>query len=154
MLRTSFILGGVAIVLFTVTAFLYNFGRPVKTDKAVLTLKGRSFDVEIAATMTARNQGLSGRSSLAENSAMLFVFDRVGSYGFWMKDMNFPLDLLWFRGNTLVGITKNVQPEPGKTIVGLKVYYPPETIDRVLEINAGLSDRYGFAAGDTYQLSQ
>ena len=49
--------------------------------------------VELAITPEARAQGLSGRPSLSENEGVLFVFDKPDKYSFWMKNMNFPLDI-------------------------------------------------------------
>ena len=40
-----------------------------------------------------KRKGLSGR--VETNDEMLFVFEREDYYGFWMKDMNFPIDIAW-----------------------------------------------------------
>jgi uncharacterized membrane protein (UPF0127 family) len=85
---------------------------------------------------------------MPEQYGMLFLFDTPGSYGFWMKDMQFPIDILWIRGWRLVGFTEEVPTEPGKPPSELSIYYPPEEVDRVLEVNAGVSKRFGFKEGD------
>ena len=48
-----------------------------------------------------RSQGLSGRPNLAAGTGMLFVFEQAGSYAFWMKDMRFPLDMVWIDAQCL-----------------------------------------------------
>lgn len=105
--------------------------------------------VEIVKTEVTRAQGLSGRKSLLEESGMLFVFDQPDFYYFWMKGMNFPIDIVWLDKNyQIIDITKNLPPES----------YPAQVTNKtpaqfVLEINGGLADKYGLKIGDkfTYQ---
>lgn len=71
----------------------------------------RCFDVELAATSIEQTRGLSNRTTLPENNGMLFVFPSEGVYRFWMKDMLFPLDIVWIAQNgTVVHIEKNAPP--------------------------------------------
>lgn len=67
----------------------------VYRDDATVRLGGASFKTEIAATRAERDRGLSGRSCIAADRAMLFDLRRPGYYSFWMKGMRFPLDILW-----------------------------------------------------------
>src|SRR3989344_6562762 len=55
--------------------------------------------VEIADTDVTRENGLSDRLTLPENAGMLFIFNTDDYHHFWMKDMNFPLDLIWIDDN-------------------------------------------------------
>src|ERR1700675_3717330 len=64
-----------------------------------VTIGTTTVAVEVESTEASREQGLSGRTSLAEGSGMLFVFQTPGVYGFWMKDMNFDLDMLFADSN-------------------------------------------------------
>jgi len=112
------------------------------------------FSVDIADTGALREQGLSGRASLPENSGMFFVFPSLGNYGFWMKDMNFPIDIVWIKGDTVAGFSENTKPQPGTSILFLKIYYPPARIDKVLEINAGLVKKLGLKIGDSVSLME
>ena len=45
--------------------------------------------VEIVDTVESRALGLSGRAELKDGNGMLFVFDDVGKYNFWMKNTLF-----------------------------------------------------------------
>ena len=91
--------------------------------------------MEIANTDAERTQGLSGRASLPAGTGLLFVFESPGKYGFWMKDMNFPIDIVWLGDGMLpVGIEKNVSPDSYP-----QVFYPPVPVRYVLEVNAGES---------------
>ncbi|MBX4181475.1 DUF192 domain-containing protein [Candidatus Parcubacteria bacterium] len=88
---------------------------------------------EVAQTNEELEQGLSGRTSLSPHTGMFFAFDNPGKYGFWMKDMNFPLDIIWLDENMMItGIERNVTPETYP-----KVFYPTRDIKFVLEVPAG-----------------
>ncbi len=112
---------------------------------SLTTSNGAIINVEVADNPAMREKGLSGRRSLAENSGMLFVFPAADDYSFWMKDMNFGLDFVWIKGDTVMEITPGVMP-PGSG--PLDVLTPKEKIDKVLEINAGAAERLGIKIGD------
>ncbi len=108
--------------------------------------------VEIAQTPDEHARGLSGRTSLGEEYGMLFVFSREQERTFWMKDTHIPLDLLWIRDGRVVGITENVQPEPGVPEERLRQYSSPSPVDWVLETNGGWSATHGVRIGDLVAL--
>ena len=99
--------------------------------------------VELAVTPAERNQGLSGHPPLADNEGMLFVFENEAKWTFWMKEMLFPLDMLWIdAGCTVVDITENApKPEPGQTLGDLPRFFPKTLAQYVLEVNAGTAGR-------------
>ncbi len=111
--------------------------------------------VKIADSPETQEKGLSGIKSLPKKEGMLFVFDSPDRYSFWMKGMNFSLDFIWISGNEIVEITKNVKPEDYQPILGSidqgkppKMLVPGEKIDKVLEVNAGVADKFNIKAGD------
>jgi uncharacterized membrane protein (UPF0127 family) len=111
-----------------------------------------TFTVEVAETREAQATGLSGRTGLGKDSGMLFPFSPPQNVSFWMKDMQFPLDLVWIANGKVVGVTKNVPaPEPGTQISDLPNYTPPEPVDYVLELNAHSSE--AFAVGDSVTIA-
>lgn len=71
---------------------------------------------------------------------MLFTFDQLGQYGFWMKDMRMDLDFVWLREGEIVDLTENV-PAPKETFEELTVYQATVPIDSVLEFRAGWVER-------------
>ena len=83
-----------------------------KEQKATTILvNGVALDVEIADTRERQIQGLSGRESLGENSGMLFVYEEPGLPGIWMKDMNFPIDIVWITSEKrIVSTSKDIDP--------------------------------------------
>ncbi|MEN9551996.1 MAG: hypothetical protein RI935_373 [Candidatus Parcubacteria bacterium] len=147
------------VILFVVTGFFFSgeyfyrcfvekvcnnemFDKIVRHDVTVLLPKG-ALMAEVVSTDKSRSLGLSGREKMKDNEGMLFVFDHPGKYGFWMKAMNFPLDIIWIDyTGTVVWIERNVTPDtyPKHFINGIDASF-------VLEINAGLSDDYGIYLG-------
>ncbi len=106
---------------------------------------GGSIKVFLADTETSREQGLSDILSLPNGEGALFVFDTPGKYGFWMKDMHFPIDLIWISADkTIAGVTKNVLPSSYPF-----VFMPPRDISYVLEMNAGSVTSFGLKTGTT-----
>ena len=111
--------------------------------------------VELADTNEKRAKGLSDRTSLDENSGMLFVFDKKSiTPVFWMKDMLIPIDMIWIGDGKIVKIDKNVPaPVAGTPDNKLPNYSPGSPIDYVLEVNSGFSDKNKFKVGDSVDLS-
>jgi len=97
----------------------------------------------VASTSEMRQLGLSGTRSLPKDSGMLFIFPETDFHGFWMKDMNYPLDIIWIDPrNTVTSISTNISPQTFP-----KVFYPNEKIKFVLELNTGGAHDYGIATG-------
>lgn len=136
----------VIVVVFLVAYYWNRLGNQYKTVS--LYLGGQKFTVGVADSMALRAAGLSGRSGLRDDEGMYFIFNSPGKHSFWMKDMEFPIDIVWIKGDRVVGFSENVQPEPNKTIFGLTIYRPPEEVDRVLEVSAGTAAKYGWKVGD------
>lgn len=101
--------------------------------------------VDIADEDTERVQGLSGRTSLANDRGMLFLFEKADRYGFWMKGMKFPLDIIWIKNDTIVGFSEDLQPDNSPSP---QLYYSPVPVDKVLEINVGQVKELALMVGD------
>ena len=64
---------------------------------------------------------------------MLFVLPKPDLHGFWMKDMRFPLDLIWIGSDrTVVGISR-LSPCGADSC---PVHTPTAPVAYVLEVNA------------------
>jgi uncharacterized protein len=115
-----------------------------------LAIDGVTFNVEVASTALEQTRGLSFRPSLGANDGMLFIFDTGSVQTFWMKDMNFPLDMIWISGNTVAGFAQDVPaPAPGVQLWQLPIYSSPGNTDKVLEVNAGTVAKYNIKVGDS-----
>lgn len=100
--------------------------------------------VDIADTPELRAQGLSGREGLGTLNGMLFVFDEPEYHGIWMKDMRFPIDVIWISEDLeVVGITRNLSPNSYP-----QVFEPPEKIRYLVETDTRYADTLGIGVGD------
>lgn len=96
----------------------------------------KTYTVYISDTEESRESGLSGWKELTSDEAMIFVFDKEGEYPFWMKDMLFPIDIVWLDSSFKpVHIEKNVSPDtyPKKFVNSISARY-------VLELRSGTVD--------------
>jgi len=103
-----------------------------------------AFQVEIADTPAKREMGLQYRRELAPDHGMIFLFPTEEQQSFWMKNTPIPLDMIFISGERkIVGIVENTVPFSldGRSVSGRSQF--------VLEINGGISRRYGFKAGDS-----
>lgn len=108
--------------------------RPTET----ITIGGHTLHVQVARTAAEQAQGLSGIASLAEDEGMLFSFDPPATPSFWMKDMLFPIDIIWISDGRVIGSAQNLLPPSTlDTIEALPQYLPPSNIDYALEVGAG-----------------
>ena len=146
----------ILVVIIVVLAIAASYAKPFFVDagKKILTIGNHTFEVDIADNALTRAQGLSGRSSLGEREGLFFLFSSAGNYGFWMKGMNFPIDIVWLNGDKIIGFSENLQPEPEKNVFNLSIYYPLGEADKVLEINAGAVKKYNLQVGDKINLEQ
>ena len=122
----------------------------LKTPTA--TINNYTFKLEIAKTQQQKEIGLSKKKALEKNAGMLFRFEKTGYYPFWMKNMQFPIDIIFIKNNRIVTIHKDVKPPKGLN-ENLSIYNSSEPADTVLEINAGLSEKYNFKEGNEVKLS-
>jgi len=150
----AFIILGVSLIIIVgiiIFFILSSRANPENTlAKSRVEIRGHIWDVELAETMLEKARGLSGRQELAKNAGMLFVFSPASRESFWMKGMNFSLDMIWIREGKVIDITKNAQPLKDSLGDSLRPLYftPKEPADAVLEINAGQADEFGLQIGD------
>lgn len=124
--------------------------RQFSYTQGAVVLEGEEFRVDIADTEEKRNQGLGGRESIGKNEGMLFVFGEPLIPTFWMKGMKFPIDIIWIRGNEVIGFAENAQPEDRGE--ALKLYQSPGFINYVLEVDAGTVSRLGIKVGSELEI--
>jgi len=112
-----------------------------ETDSTLISL-----DVEIASTDYEVQTGLMYRKDMADRQGMLFVFEDEAPHSFYMKNTLIALDILFIdKDLKIINIHRNAQPlnEAGIPSGGPVQY--------VLEVNAGMSDRWGLEEGDRIQ---
>lgn len=93
--------------------------------------KESKYQVWIANTNDRRILGLSNTECLPKGTGLLFEFEKPEIQFFWMKDMKYPIDIIWLDDNKKeVGRAKNVLPESYPNTVNSSV-----PVKYVLEIN-------------------
>lgn len=145
----------IAGVVFLVLIFAYNqYSEPLlqrffaQSDEYTIYVNRVAFSVSVAADRESRRQGLSGVTGLPEYGGKLFIFDTPGKHGIWMKDMLFPIDVLWFDEQfTLIHIEQNMTPESYPA-----VFAPPQDARFVLEVNAYTAEALNLTVGNSLTL--
>ncbi len=111
-----------------------------------VTVNGLVLRTDISANNEQRTKGLSVKDGLAENEAMLFVFDNEGEHTFWMKNMKFPIDIIWINSNkTVVHIEHSLQPCNLEFLC--PTYNPGEDSLYVLETVGGFAEKHDVVQG-------
>ncbi len=119
-------------------------------NKNIVEINGKEIKVEVANTPELRYNGLSNRESLRADYGMLFIFGDKRERTFVMRNMNFPLDIIWINGNEVIGISKNLPPEGARY---KNFYKSPAPVDYVLEVNAGFTGRNNIQIGNNVNFS-
>lgn len=107
------------------------------------------FNIEFAETDYETQTGLMYRKGMAINEGMLFIFPDERMHSFYMKNTEFPLDIIYIKENLkIASFQENAQPLNED---GLSSQVP---IKYVLEVNAGLSQELGLSIGDSISFSR
>jgi len=146
------IIAYVALLLIVGLLVFAKFGAfsflPFVGNNKTATINNQKIKLLVANDEKSRQIGLSNRKSLPEDTGMLFIFPKKGKYGFWMKDTQIPLDIIYINDTKVAHIVKNAPPQAGKNN-NLPIYTPPVDINYVLELNAGQADKYKIQNGST-----
>lgn len=111
-------------------------------------LGGTEVIVMTSDTSELQERGLSGREKLAANEGMLFVFKEARPYGFWMKDMHFSIDIIWFdQSRKIVDVWESAHPSSYP-----KVFTPRAPARFVLEVPAGFFANHNLKIGNTIEI--
>ena len=144
--KTIFISMNVSLCIIQLFAFNQSFAEEIVYSHAIVTTStGEEISVEVADTLKKRSLGLGKRMSLKKGWGMLFVFEKRKPHRFWMKDMQFPLDVIWLDNHRIVHIIHNAKPanyrdEP-------EVMNSPVPVNFVLEIAAGRAEKLRLKTG-------
>lgn len=120
-----------------------------RPQTAQVEIGGVVLTAEIARSTEQQARGLSGRDGLAENQAMLFPYNDYQTRVFWMKEMRFPIDIIWIRDEEVVGVEYSV---PAPTTTDLTRYPSPQPVNYVLEVPAGWAVERNLQIGSSVKL--
>ena len=139
----------IGVTLMIMAFLFYQVKTGLRPGESIVSpnviINGHVIKIEIADDFDKQTSGLSGRPVLGINEGMLFIFNNKQVRRFWMKNMNFPLDIVWLDTDKVVNIGQNLPPEgesPAHT------YSSVAPVNNVLEINAGLAAKYDLKIGD------
>jgi len=142
-----------------VWAFFAQYGRmEPEVHPTLAEVRGHQLVLEVVSDDVARAKGLGGHAPLSDREGMLFVFPTAETRTFWMKDMTFPIDIVWLTGTDpnvlrVAGYEKNVDPQIGAKDYELKLYTSPEPVSYVMEVRGGLMGEWGIQPGDPVRVS-
>src|SRR6266498_5049749 len=127
---TKIIIIFLIIILLFGGILFFQFSK-ISTPTSKVTIKNQTFLVDVAKSPSELEKGLSKRKSLPKNQGMLFIFDHPDDYAFWMKQMEFPLDIIFIKNDKIVSVAENVKP-PASENENLPTYHPTKPSDKVL----------------------
>lgn len=137
-----------SILVILLAAFLMFIYLLPKTPLA--EINGHVFSLYLAQTSEEQSVGLAKYNKINQNQGMLFLFQKADNYSFWMKDMQFPIDIIFIKDNKVVDIFQKV---PVSSNENLPVYTTKTKADKVLEINSGLAKKYGIKIGSEIKIN-
>lgn len=139
----------VAVIVVTVVYVYQNYRDDISTAlfgelPSTMYVESTPIEVRIADEPAEQTLGLSGTEELGEFEGMLFVFSKEDHYGMWMKDMRFPIDILWINNDMrVVHIEQNVSPDTFP-----ETFTSEDPARFVLEVNAFFAENNNIAIGD------
>jgi uncharacterized membrane protein (UPF0127 family) len=105
-------------------------------ERRAVLLNGKRLHAIIADTPRKMTVGLMFRQKLKDNECMLFEFPAMGSHPIWMKNMMFPIDIIWCGADgRIVYIVQDAQPLTKWW--QLSGYTPDHNSKYVIELNSG-----------------
>ena len=144
--KTIFFSINVSVCIIQLFTFNQSFAEEIVYSHAIVTTpSGKEIPVEVADTLKKRSLGLGKRTSLKKGWGMLFVFEERKPHRFWMKDMQFPLDIIWLDNHRIVHIIPNAKP--ANSMDKPEIMTSPVPTNFVLEIAAGRSAILGLKTG-------
>lgn len=138
---------GISILLQNTTHFVLPF-----IKKPIIAIDNKTFALILAVTPQEQAKGLGYRQSLPKNEGMLFLFPHPYYEAFWMKGMEFPLDIIYIKNDHIISIYQNLS-NPTEQHQETPTITPSLPANSVLEINAGLTHKYGFKIGDRVNIA-
>ena len=121
----------------------------MKTKK--ICFNQNCFQAEIADNDASREKGLMYRKNLIQDRGMIFNFSKEGKYLIWMKDTKIPLDVIWLNNGYKIVDIQTLVPcdsDPCPT------FAPAANAQFILEINAGLAEKFNIKIGDKAEFAK
>ena len=136
----------ILVVMFYLFVERYAFSQEESdlTTKKVC-INNICIEAEVVISRESVGKGLMFRNSLPEKQGMLFIFGKEDRHSFWMKNMIFPLDMIWIDSHKkIVAISQDVEPCSDSCVD----IVPLAKSKYVLEVNSGFTKKNNINIGD------
>ena len=118
-----------------------------QNQTALVSVGGVNLLASLSTTPDSQSKGLAIKDSLNENEGMLFIFESPQKYSFWMKDMKFPIDIIWINSaGKIVHIEKNLPP--CVFLLPCPSYTPNDDSLYVLEVVSNFTNKFDVNIAD------
>ena len=139
------------LILFTgVNTFFFSYKDQLLSKNTIVLMANEveyELVVEVAETDQEKRRGLMFREGLDDGEGMLFVNQKPMIASFWMKNMKFPIDMLFIGSDLRIKqIIHNALPCPLEG--DCPSYVSNESIQYILEVPAMYSETYNVQKGD------
>lgn len=123
----------------------FSLDRSSRLKIGTLSINDKKINIEVASSGSDHYRGLSNRESLCQDCGMLFNFSDYDERIFVMRDMKFPLDIIFINNNKIINIASNLEPEGSRPA---HTYSSQDKVNRVLEVNSGYCKKNNIKVGD------
>lgn len=134
-------------LLFIVVAGSLFFYQRLYWPKVTAELDGEKLELLWAKNFYQQRKGLGKRDSIEPYDGMIFTFGLLARHAIVMRDMRFPIDIVWLKDGEVVDMAQAVQTEDVPE-ENLTRYYPRVVADMVIEFPAGRAAQLGLKIGD------
>lgn len=140
-----------SIILFSMVYNEFNWIQAQQGEQnqtAIVSVGGVNILASLSTTPDSQSKGLAIKDSLNENEGMLFIFESPQKLSFWMKDMKFPIDIIWLdSAGKIVHIEKNLPP--CVFLLPCPSYKSNDDSLYVLEVVSNFTNKFDINIGDT-----
>jgi uncharacterized protein len=106
----------------------------------VSTISGIKVTLKVAANDDTKAKGLMGSDEPVNNNGMIFVYELDGILDFWMKNVEYPLDILFFNSKLELVDNFTMSPYTGESDEDLKIYKSKVPAQYAVELRTGWYD--------------
>lgn len=122
-----------------------------ENNTSIVKVGNMTLNVLLAQTPSDQSKGLAIKEFMKENEGMLFIFDTPNKHSFWMKDMKFPIDIIWIdTEGKIVHIERNL--EPCFFLLPCPSHTPKYDSLYVLEVVSNFTNKFNVNVGDRIEL--
>jgi len=138
----------IGLIVLLIVSSINTLACPIELPTTVISIKGHTLAVELAATPTSRRCGLSHREDLPQNNGMLFIFPDTRPRSFWMKDTFIPLTIAFLDKSGQISSILDMDPMQTDP-----QYQSVQPASYALEVNQGWFHAHGIEIGDMVEMN-